>query len=188
MAPLSLGTMPGNSYAKKHEDMEALKPSLSLQLSVSSQLKVVFSQVFLLVWESNSNYIENQTEAFYEAGFLWLLLKNLRTIYPTPHTPRPMSPWDQVHGSHWSRECVSAAKMKEERRDREGTSLDIFSPETWGIQGHLFCYCSHRYSVSADGYLRIQAVQVTDTGRYLCVATSAAGTDRRRTDLQVHGM
>lgn len=89
MVPLSLGTMPGNSYAKMHEDIEALKPSLSLQLSVSSQLKVVLSQVFLLVWESNSNYTENQTEAFYEAGFLWLLLKNLRTIYPTPHTQDP---------------------------------------------------------------------------------------------------
>ena len=49
------------------------------------------------------------------------------------------------------------------------------------------CDLSSRYSILENGFLRIQSAQVTDSGRYLCMATSAAGTDRRRIDLQVHG-
>lgn len=46
---------------------------------------------------------------------------------------------------------------------------------------------SYRYSILENGFLHIQSTHVTDTGRYLCMATNVAGTDRRRIDLQVHG-
>lgn len=49
------------------------------------------------------------------------------------------------------------------------------------------CDFSCRYSILENGFLHIQSAHVTDTGRYLCMATNAAGTDRRRIDLQVHG-
>lgn len=49
------------------------------------------------------------------------------------------------------------------------------------------CDLSCRYSILENGFLHIQSAQVTDSGRYLCMATNAAGTDRRRIDLQVHG-
>lgn len=49
------------------------------------------------------------------------------------------------------------------------------------------CGFSCRYSILENGFLHIQSAHVTDTGRYLCMATNAAGTDRRRIDLQVHG-
>lgn len=38
-----------------------------------------------------------------------------------------------------------------------------------------------------DGSLHIHSAQVTDTGRYLCMATNQAGTQRKRVDLQVYG-
>lgn len=49
------------------------------------------------------------------------------------------------------------------------------------------CDLSYRYSILENGFLHIQSAHVTDSGRYLCMATNAAGTDRRRIDLQVHG-
>ena len=49
---------------------------------------------------------------------------------------------------------------------------------------HLY---THRYTFGGDGSLRISSAQVTDTGRYLCMATNQAGTQRRRVDLQVYG-
>ena len=51
----------------------------------------------------------------------------------------------------------------------------------------LTCDLSYRYSILENGFLHIQSAHVTDSGRYLCMATNAAGTDRRRIDLQVHG-
>lgn len=35
--------------------------------------------------------------------------------------------------------------------------------------------------------LRLQRAQVSDTGRYVCVATNAAGLADRKYDLSVHG-
>ncbi|XP_010811862.2 hemicentin-1 isoform X2 [Bos taurus] len=57
---------------------------------------------------------------------------------------------------------------------------------TWRKDGAVLSGSHARYSVLENGFLRIQSAQVTDGGRYLCMATSAAGTDRRRIDLQVH--
>ncbi|XP_055962583.1 hemicentin-1 [Sorex fumeus] len=57
---------------------------------------------------------------------------------------------------------------------------------TWRKDGAVLSGTHARYSILADGVLHIPAVQVTDTGRFLCMATNAAGTDRRRIDLQVH--
>lgn len=51
----------------------------------------------------------------------------------------------------------------------------------------LICHLSYRYSILENGFLHIESAHVTDTGRYLCMATNVAGTDRRRIDLQVHG-
>lgn len=45
----------------------------------------------------------------------------------------------------------------------------------------------HRYMFAEDGSLHVPSAQVTDTGRYLCMATNQAGTQRKRVDLQVHG-
>lgn len=44
-----------------------------------------------------------------------------------------------------------------------------------------------RYTFAEDGSLHIQSAQVTDTGRYLCMATNQAGTQRKRVDLQIYG-
>lgn len=44
-----------------------------------------------------------------------------------------------------------------------------------------------RYRFGEDGSLHILSAQVTDTGRYLCMATNQAGTERKRVDLQVYG-
>lgn len=35
--------------------------------------------------------------------------------------------------------------------------------------------------------MHITSAQVSDTGRYLCMATNQAGIQRRRVDLQVYG-
>ncbi|XP_012591877.2 hemicentin-1 [Microcebus murinus] len=57
---------------------------------------------------------------------------------------------------------------------------------TWRKDGAVLAGNHARYSVLENGFLHIQSAHVTDTGRYLCMATNAAGTDRRRIDLQVH--
>ncbi|NWI60418.1 HMCN1 protein, partial [Calyptomena viridis] len=56
---------------------------------------------------------------------------------------------------------------------------------TWRKDGAVFTGNSTRYSVWEDGSLHIQAAQVADSGRYVCMATNSAGTERRRIDLQV---
>uniref|UniRef100_A0A8C6DPR2 Hemicentin-1 n=1 Tax=Moschus moschiferus TaxID=68415 RepID=A0A8C6DPR2_MOSMO len=57
---------------------------------------------------------------------------------------------------------------------------------TWRKDGTVLSGSHARYSILENGFLHIQSAQVTDSGRYLCMATNAAGTDRRRIDLQVH--
>ncbi|XP_076872442.1 hemicentin-1 isoform X2 [Brachyhypopomus gauderio] len=57
---------------------------------------------------------------------------------------------------------------------------------TWRKHGAVLAANSHRYAFSEDGSLRIHSAQVTDTGRYLCMATNTAGTQRKRVDLQVY--
>lgn len=49
------------------------------------------------------------------------------------------------------------------------------------------CVQTCRYTFAVDGSLHIHSAQVTDTGRYLCMATNQAGTQRKRVDLQVYG-
>uniref|UniRef100_A0A674IMN9 Hemicentin-1 n=1 Tax=Terrapene triunguis TaxID=2587831 RepID=A0A674IMN9_9SAUR len=56
---------------------------------------------------------------------------------------------------------------------------------TWRKDGAIFAGNNARYSVLEDGSLYIHTAHVTDTGRYLCMATNAAGTERKRIDLQV---
>uniref|UniRef100_A0A8D0P964 Hemicentin-1 n=1 Tax=Sus scrofa TaxID=9823 RepID=A0A8D0P964_PIG len=58
---------------------------------------------------------------------------------------------------------------------------------TWRKDGAVLSGNHARYSILENGFLHIQSAHVTDSGRYLCMATNAAGTDRRRIDLQVHG-
>lgn len=48
-------------------------------------------------------------------------------------------------------------------------------------------YYMFRYKFGEDGSLHILSAQVIDTGRYLCMATNQAGTERKRVDLQVYG-
>ncbi|XP_036128071.1 hemicentin-1 [Molossus molossus] len=57
---------------------------------------------------------------------------------------------------------------------------------TWRKDGAVLSGNHARYSILENGFLHIQSAHVTDTGRYLCMATNVAGTDRRRIDLQVH--
>ncbi|XP_019355735.1 hemicentin-1 isoform X2 [Alligator mississippiensis] len=57
---------------------------------------------------------------------------------------------------------------------------------TWRKDGAIFSGNNARYSVLEDGSLSIHSAHVTDIGRYLCMATNAAGTERKRIDLQVH--
>uniref|UniRef100_A0A8B9H722 Hemicentin-1 n=1 Tax=Astyanax mexicanus TaxID=7994 RepID=A0A8B9H722_ASTMX len=63
---------------------------------------------------------------------------------------------------------------------------------TW-IEIHGICFSwiyariyLHRYKFTPDGSLHIHSAQMTDTGRYLCMATNQAGTQRKRVDLQVY--
>ncbi|XP_061490015.1 hemicentin-1 isoform X5 [Rhineura floridana] len=57
---------------------------------------------------------------------------------------------------------------------------------SWRKDGTLFAGNNARYSLSDNGSLHIHSVHVTDTGRYLCMATNVAGTERKRIDLHVH--
>ncbi|XP_007935886.1 hemicentin-1 [Orycteropus afer afer] len=57
---------------------------------------------------------------------------------------------------------------------------------TWRKDGVILAGNLARYTILENGFLLIQSAHVTDAGRYLCMATNAAGTDRRRIDLQVH--
>ncbi|XP_044528060.1 hemicentin-1 [Gracilinanus agilis] len=57
---------------------------------------------------------------------------------------------------------------------------------TWRKDGAILTGNNARYSVSENGFLHIHSAHVSDTGRYLCMATNAAGTERKRIDLQVH--
>ncbi|NXL89730.1 HMCN1 protein, partial [Alectura lathami] len=56
---------------------------------------------------------------------------------------------------------------------------------TWRKEGAVFNGNNTRYSTLEDGSLHIHSAHVTDTGRYMCMATNAAGTERKRIDLQV---
>ncbi|XP_074858281.1 hemicentin-1 isoform X2 [Carettochelys insculpta] len=57
---------------------------------------------------------------------------------------------------------------------------------TWRKDGAVFAGNNARYSLLENGSLYIHAAHVSDTGRYLCMATNTAGTERKRIDLQVH--
>ncbi|KAM4548643.1 hemicentin-1 isoform 1-T1 [Odontesthes bonariensis] len=57
---------------------------------------------------------------------------------------------------------------------------------TWRKNGAILAGNKQRYTFAADGSLHIHSAQVTDTGRYLCMATNQAGTQRKRVDLQVY--
>ncbi|NWT15620.1 HMCN1 protein, partial [Vireo altiloquus] len=56
---------------------------------------------------------------------------------------------------------------------------------TWRKDGAVFTGNNSRYSVLEDGSLHIPWAQVADTGRYVCMATNAAGSERQRIDLRV---
>uniref|UniRef100_A0A8B9ZBH1 Hemicentin 1 n=1 Tax=Anas platyrhynchos TaxID=8839 RepID=A0A8B9ZBH1_ANAPL len=56
---------------------------------------------------------------------------------------------------------------------------------TWRKDGVVFTGNNTRYSILEDGSLHIHSAHVTDTGRYMCMATNTAGTERKRIDLQV---
>ncbi|KAL7984810.1 hypothetical protein Chor_003380, partial [Crotalus horridus] len=58
---------------------------------------------------------------------------------------------------------------------------------SWRKDGALLAGNNVRHSLLGNGSLHIHSAQVTDTGRYLCMATNVAGTERKRIDLQVHG-
>ncbi|XP_041648005.1 hemicentin-1 [Cheilinus undulatus] len=57
---------------------------------------------------------------------------------------------------------------------------------TWRKHGAILAGNNPRYTFAEDGSLHIHSAQVTDTGRYLCMATNEAGTQRKRVDLQVY--
>ncbi|XP_032380766.1 hemicentin-1 isoform X2 [Etheostoma spectabile] len=57
---------------------------------------------------------------------------------------------------------------------------------TWRKHGAILAGNNQRYTFAKDGSLHIHSAQVTDTGRYLCMATNQAGTQHKRIDLQVY--
>ncbi|XP_051581270.1 hemicentin-1-like isoform X1 [Myxocyprinus asiaticus] len=57
---------------------------------------------------------------------------------------------------------------------------------SWRKHGSILARNNPRYRFGEDGSLHILSAQVTDTGRYLCMATNQAGTERKRVDLQVY--
>ncbi|NXB77102.1 HMCN1 protein, partial [Donacobius atricapilla] len=56
---------------------------------------------------------------------------------------------------------------------------------TWRKDGAVFTGNNSRYWLLEDGSLHIPWAQVADTGRYVCMATNAAGSERQRIDLRV---
>ncbi|OWK57262.1 Hemicentin-1 [Lonchura striata] len=58
---------------------------------------------------------------------------------------------------------------------------------TWRKDGAVFTGNNSRYLVLEDGSLHIPWAQAADTGRYVCMATNAAGSERQRIDLHVLG-
>uniref|UniRef100_A0A3Q2YR82 Hemicentin 1 n=1 Tax=Hippocampus comes TaxID=109280 RepID=A0A3Q2YR82_HIPCM len=56
---------------------------------------------------------------------------------------------------------------------------------TWRKHGTTLAG-NNSYTFMEDGSLHIHSAQVTDTGRYLCMATNPAGTQRKRVDLEVY--
>ncbi|POI25559.1 hypothetical protein CIB84_010691, partial [Bambusicola thoracicus] len=68
----------------------------------------------------------------------------------------------------------------------ECTAEGVPTPRiAWRKDGTVFNGNNTRYSILEDGSLQIYSAHVTDTGRYLCMATNAAGTKRKQIDLQV---
>ncbi|XP_046779309.1 hemicentin-1 isoform X23 [Gallus gallus] len=68
----------------------------------------------------------------------------------------------------------------------ECTAEGVPTPRiAWRKDGNVFNGNNTRYSILEDGSLQIHSAHVTDTGRYLCMATNAAGTERKQIDLQV---
>ncbi|XP_061153333.1 hemicentin-1 isoform X4 [Syngnathus typhle] len=57
---------------------------------------------------------------------------------------------------------------------------------TWRKHGVVLAANNPRHTFMDDGSLHISSAQVTDTGRYLCMATNPAGTQRKRVDLEVY--
>ncbi|XP_038637840.1 LOW QUALITY PROTEIN: hemicentin-1-like [Scyliorhinus canicula] len=58
---------------------------------------------------------------------------------------------------------------------------------TWRKNGNLLAADSSRFDFLPEGSLRIRSVQASDSGRYLCTASNAVGTDHHRIELQVLG-
>ncbi|XP_039591708.1 hemicentin-1 isoform X2 [Polypterus senegalus] len=56
---------------------------------------------------------------------------------------------------------------------------------TWRKDGVVMSGSNPRYSIMENGSLHIFSAQVTDTGRYLCMATNPAGSQRKKIDLQI---
>uniref|UniRef100_A0A3B3BIE7 Hemicentin 1 n=1 Tax=Oryzias melastigma TaxID=30732 RepID=A0A3B3BIE7_ORYME len=56
---------------------------------------------------------------------------------------------------------------------------------TWRKNGAILGG-NNPYTFEEGGSLRIHSAQVSDTGRYLCLVTNPAGTQRRRVDMQVY--
>ncbi|XP_072199268.1 hemicentin-1 isoform X3 [Excalfactoria chinensis] len=68
----------------------------------------------------------------------------------------------------------------------ECTAKGVPTPRiAWRKDGAVFNGNNTRYSILEDGSLQIHSVHVTDTGRYMCMATNAAGTEHKQIDLQV---
>ena len=49
------------------------------------------------------------------------------------------------------------------------------------------CYLLTRYTILAEGSLRIGSAQLSDSGRYYCTASNPAGSDHHGTDVRVFG-
>lgn len=58
---------------------------------------------------------------------------------------------------------------------------------TWMKDGQLLAN-ERRVEILKEGYgLRLKSAQVSDTGRYVCVAVNVAGLADKKYDLSVHG-
>ncbi|XP_060630493.2 hemicentin-1 isoform X1 [Anolis sagrei] len=65
----------------------------------------------------------------------------------------------------------------------EGTPTPKIS---WRKDGTVLAGNNARYSVLNNGSLYIDSAHFTDTGRYLCMASNVAGTERKQIDFHVH--
>ncbi|MEQ2292216.1 Hemicentin-1, partial [Ameca splendens] len=140
-------------------------------LQTSTRLRILSSGRYLQI-----NVAELSDRAQYTCVASNIAGKTTRLFNLTVHVPPAIKDGSQMVSTHINKpaalECVVSG---------------VPPPRvTWRKNGAILAENNPRYTFAEDGSLHIHSAQVTDTGRYLCMAANQAGTQRKRVDLQVY--